>query len=138
MTKATDLLKTNHIKQVDWLSNQIKKNNTSIFLNPDLAIKAFDKLGKSLVISDSDLEKYVYRYLSETGKKRLVTTLRVAETRSKKSFLTTLQVNLEPNNDARLTELTKQSGLTRTELINRMIQSTVWKKKEEEQLEINL
>ncbi len=138
MTETTDILKTEHSKQVSWLENQIKKNNTSIFLNSSLAIPAFDKLNSELMISNEDVQNYVFRYLSDSGKKKLVTTLRVAETRRKKSFLVSLQVNLEPNNNQRLNELAKQSGLTKTALINEMIRCANWKKKEEEQLEINL
>jgi macrodomain Ter protein organizer (MatP/YcbG family) len=138
MTKTADILKTDHTKQIAWLENQIKKNNTSIFLNSARAIDAFRALDGELFPTDESIEMYVSRFLSDSGKKKLVTTLRVAETRRKKSFLVSLQVNLDPNNNQRLTELAKQSGLTKTELINKMIQCANWKKKEEEQLEINL
>lgn len=138
MTKTADILKTEHTKQVTWLEKQIKNNNTSIFLNSSLAITAFDRLNSELIASDEHVEKYVFRYLSDAGKKKLVTTLRVAETRRKKSFLVSLQVNLDPNNHQRLNELAKQSGLTKTVLINEMIRCANWKKREEEQLEINL
>jgi macrodomain Ter protein organizer (MatP/YcbG family) len=138
MTKTADILKTEHHKQVAWLKKQIEKNNTSIFLNPSLAVPAFDALNSDFITPDEHVERYIFRYLSDSGKKKLVTTLRVAETRRKKSFLVSLQVNLEPNNNQRLTELSKQSGLTKTELVNKMIQCANWKKREEEQLEINL
>ena len=139
MTQSITILQTDHTKQLIWLEKQIQKNNTSIFLNPERAIDAYEGLkGDSLILSEVDIEKFVARYLSEPGKKKLITTLRVAETRRKKSNLVMLQVNLEPNNNKRLTELSESSGLTKTEIINKMIQCAKWKKKEEEQLEITL
>jgi hypothetical protein len=138
MTKAADLLKTEHTKQISWLSNQIKNNKTSIFLNASRAIKAFDDLNSDLILEPKAVESYVFRYLSDEGIKRLVTTLRVSETRRRKSFLTMLQVNLEPKNNSKLTKLAEDTGLSKTDLINRMIECTNFVKKEEEQLEINI
>lgn len=143
MTKSTDILKTEHSKQLSWVRKQIENSNTSIFLNPLKAFQAFDALtdeskGGSLIVDDEIIEKYIFRYLSDSGKKKLITTLRVAETRKKKSGLTMLQVNLEPRNQQRLNELAELSGLTKTDLINKMIQCANWKKREEEQLEIDM
>lgn len=139
MSKSEELLKTDHLRQVSWLEGQIKRCNNSIFLNPTLAIPAFELLGSGdLITSESDIEAYVSRYLSDSGKNKLLTTLRVANTRAKNSFLTTLQVNLEPQNDLKLEKLAKESGLTKTELINRMIAGSNWIRKVEEQLEIKI
>lgn len=139
MTQSITILQTDHIKQLAWLEKQIQKNNNSIFLNSKVALDAYEGLkGDNLIIPENDIEKFMARYLSVSGKKKLITTLRVAETRRKNSTLTMLQVNLEPNNNHRLTELSKLSGLTKTELINKMIQCAIWKKREEEQLEITL
>ena len=47
MTKSANkptILTTNHTMQIKWLDGQIIKNNNSIFLNPNLALKAYEKL----------------------------------------------------------------------------------------------
>lgn len=138
MLKSTDLFKTEHLRQLSWMDGQIKKNDTSIFLNASLAIKAYDALKSELVPTEEAIEKFMFRYLSESGKKKLITTLRVADTRRKNSCLSRLQVNLEPKNNRKLDKLVKKTGLSKTELINMMIDGATWIQKKEEQLKIDL
>lgn len=138
MIKMDALLKTDHHRQIAWLDGQIKKNNTSIFLNAPLAIKAYDAFSAELLPSDQEIEKFIFRYLSEQGKRKLITTLRVADTRRKNSCLSRLQVNLEPKNNRKLDKLVKKSGLSKTELINMMIDGATWVQKKEEQLKIDI
>lgn len=138
MIKADDLLKTDHTRQINWLENQIKKNNTSIFLNAKRAEKAFDELRKKLIPDDSEVEAYMKRYLSDTGKKKLVTTLRVALTRAKTE--SRLQVDITSKNNSKLEYLKTQTNLTKQEIINKLIDNadlSIFKCKEE-QLEITL
>lgn len=129
MDKLPDILKTDHDRQFAWLENQIKINNGSSFLNPVISYKAFNDLD-DLFLDPLKLELFVSRYLSERGIKRLVTTLRVANTRRKNSYLKTLDVKLEPRNFSKLDKISKKTGLTKTELINMMIKNSVFSKKE--------
>lgn len=139
MIKADELLKTEHTRQLTWLDNQIKKGENSIFLNPKRANTAYKKLQKeSLIIDDLDVEKFIGRYLSETGKKKLITTLRVALNRTKSQER--LQINLTPKNGAILDYLKHETKLTKQEIINKLIENadlSIFKNKEE-QLEITL
>lgn len=139
MMKANDLLKTEHTRQLNWLANQIKKDNTSIFLNPKLANKAFEKLTtESLIPDESKIEKYMKRYLSESGTKKLVTTLRVALKRAKES--NKLQVNLTIENNSKLEYLKSKTKLTKQEIINKLLEEATLRvfDSKEEQLEITL
>ena len=75
MLKASELLKTNHSKQLTWLKNQFLKGEMIVFLNPPKARDAYNKIDENLIINDEDLEAFIARYLSEIGKKKLITTL---------------------------------------------------------------
>lgn len=129
MDKLPDILKTDHARQFAWLENQIKIKNGSSFLNPVISYKAFNEL-YDLFLDPLKLESFVSRYLSESGTKRLVTTLRVANTRRKNSYLKSLDVKLDPRNFSKLDKISKKTGLTKTELINMMIKNSVFSKKE--------
>lgn len=139
MIKANDLLKTEHTRQIKWLDNQIKKDETSIFLNAKLANKAFEKLtNESLIPDEEKVEKYVKRYLSDTGTKRLVTTLRVALSRAKNDYR--LQINLTMKNNSKLEYLKSKTNLTKQEIINKLLEEATLRvfESKEEQLEITL
>lgn len=144
MTKLSDMpkaLKSNHQTQIKWLDGQIAKNNRSIFLNPEKAEAAYNKLNEENMgqIEKKDLEKFVARYLSESGIKKIITTIRVAETRAKKKGFK-LQCNIEFSNNQKLEKLMKATGMNKGEVINKLIELANINKitKKEEQLEITL
>ena len=139
MSKANEILKTEHTKQLKWLDGQIAKNDNSIFVNPKTAIDNYEALkDESLVISNDEIEKYIARNLSEAGKKKLITTLRVAETRAKAGAK--LQVTITEKNKSKLDYLADKTGMKKVDIINKLIEmanlSTVTKT--EQQLEITL
>lgn len=136
MLKASELLKTNHSKQLTWLKNQFLKGEMIVFLNPQKARDAYNKIDENLIINDEDLEAFIARYLSEIGKKKLITTLRVALTRAKKEER--LQVNLSGRSGSKLDYIKKNTGLTKEQIINIMIQKadlSIFKGAKEDQLE---
>ena len=111
---------TNHNAQIKWLDGQIAKNNGSIFLNSVKAEAAWRKLKRDLIIDEQALEKFVSRYLSETGIKKLHITLRVAETRAKtKTFR--LQCQIEYSANRKLESMIRKTGLSKGELISQLI-----------------
>lgn len=122
MTKRPSILSTEHDRQFNWLTKQIKNFNLSIFLNPKLAMDAFESLNESSpgFLDNKDLEKYVERYLSEVGHKRLITTLRVAESRSKKGF--SLQANISRRSNGKLNYMVGKTAMKKNELIDKLIE----------------
>jgi hypothetical protein len=127
MSKKTDLLKSNHTAQITWLEGQIAKNNGSIFLNSNLAIKAWSDLkGENIgFIDDQDVEAFMSRNLSKAGGEKLYTTLRVAETRAKKNGFR-LQCNIDYSANQKLEKMMRQTGQNKGDLLNRLIeQATV-------------
>jgi len=120
MIKASELLKTCHSRQLTWIDNQIAKGGASVFLNPRLARDARTALDDYLVIADSEVEKYVARYLSDIGKKKLLITLRVALNRENKEER--LQVNLSAQNGSKLDYLKNKTGLTKEKIINILVE----------------
>lgn len=140
MAKSTEILKTNHIAQITWLDNQIRKNNLSIFMNAKRAMVAYEKLQSKEMgqISDKDIEKFMASRLSESGLKKLVTTLRVAETRAKSGFA--LQATITAKNKAKLDYLASKTGMKKNDIINKLLEMSDIRvlEKTEEQLEITL
>lgn len=129
MSKKTELFTSNHAAQSKWIDGQIAKNNMAIFLNPHKAETAWDELKSELFIDDQALEYFVGRYLSETGIKKLYTTLRVAETRAKKTAFR-LQCNIEYAANQKLEKMMRQTGQSKGELLSRLIeQATVTESK---------
>lgn len=141
MSKASEILKTNHTAQLKWLDGQIKKDNMSIFLNAKLAMTAYKRLqNKNMgIIDDKDVEKLIGDRLTDEAKKKLVTTLRVAETRSKKNGFQ-LQATITYSNNEKLKMLMTETGMKKQDVINKLIELADLKKitKTEEQLEITL
>ena len=120
MMKKAELLKTEHMVQQIWLKNQMSKINFSTgknFLNSDVALRAWDKLG-DLVIRDADLEHYISVHLSEQGLKKLVTTLRVHKKRNGKELL---QVEITDASRRKLSLMVFKSGKTKIEIIDYLI-----------------
>jgi hypothetical protein len=140
MTKPTEILKTNHVAQSIWLDGQLRKNNLSIFLNAKIAIAAYEKLNSDCMglISDSDLEEFISSRLSKNGMKKLITTLRVAESRSKNGFA--LQASITQDNKNKLDYLASRTGMKKNDVINKLIELADLSvlTKTEEQLEITL
>jgi hypothetical protein len=120
--KKTELLKTDHQVQLNWLDNQIAKivnDGAKSFSNVDVAERAYNKMMKeSLITSDSDIEHFVSIYLSEIGITKLVTTLRVYK---KRNSTERLQVEITSSNKSRLNQLVTTSGKTKIEIINYLI-----------------
>jgi hypothetical protein len=133
-------LKKDHITQLKWLDNQILKNNDSIFLNPKNALTAYTKFKNkhTLIIPDEEIEAFIASRLTEKALKKLVTTLRVAETRSKAHF--TLQATISLSSKRKLDYLAKKTGMKKNEIIDKLIEMSDLDKtiKTEEQLEITL
>ncbi|QDO85188.1 hypothetical protein FM037_20545 [Shewanella psychropiezotolerans] len=118
--KKAELLKTEHMVQQIWLKNQMSKINFSTgknFLNSDVALRAWDKLG-DLVLRDADLEHYISVHLSEQGLKKLVTTLRVHKKRNGKELL---QVEITDASRRKLSLMIFKSGKTKIEIIDYLI-----------------
>lgn len=139
MLKSNELLKTDHTRQLNWLGNQIEKDNNSIFLNPKLANTAFKELQNSSLIPDNeDVENFMNRYLSDIGKKKLITTLRVALSRAKADYR--LQINLTYKSNAKLEYLKSKTNLSKQEIINKLLEEATLRvfEKKEEQLNITL
>ena len=123
MTKKADLFTSNHTAQSKWIDGQIAKNNMAVFLNPHKAEAAWDELKSELIIGDQALENFVKRYLSEVGIKKLYTTLRVAETRAKKTGFR-LQCNIEYSANQKLEKIMRKTGLSKGELLSQLIEQT--------------
>lgn len=138
MNKQNEILKTEHAKQLKWLDKQISDAKSSLFLNPKVAMKEYEALGKDLIPDPLDVESFMNRYLTESAKKRLITTLKVAATRAKKGLA--YQVNLEDKNKAKLEYLATKTGMKKADIINKLIEMADLEviTKKEEQLEITL
>jgi hypothetical protein len=139
--KKAELLKTEHMVQLKWLENQITKisnDGAKTFSNVNAAERAYNKMRKdSLIVSNDDIEHFTSVYLSETGLRKLVTTLRVYRKRNNAEIL---QVEITKNNKAQLNYLVKITGKTKVEIINQLIANADLHefKKEEVQLDIEL
>jgi hypothetical protein len=123
--KKSELFKTEHQVQLKWLDNQMAKianDGAKSFTNADVAERAYNKmLSDSLITSDSDIEHFVSIHLSESGLKKLATTLRVYKKRNSSERL---QVEISRSNKSRLDQLVKLSGKTKIEIINQLIENT--------------
>ena len=119
--KKSELLKTDHHIQLNWLDNQIAKTtdgqNDSFFDLP-VAVRAYEKLKKSLIPSEHEIEHFMDVQLSDNGLRRLVTAMRVYR---KRSNAERLQVEITQSNKAKLDELVLLSGKTKIEIINLLI-----------------
>ena len=139
--KKAELLKTNHQVQLNWLDNQIAKiasDGAKSFSNADVAERAYNRMQRdSLISSNNDIEHFVSVHLSETGLRKLVTTLRVYKKRDNSEIL---QVEITIGNKAQLNHLVKISGKTKIEIINQLIANADFCEfqKSEEQLDIEL
>lgn len=136
--KKSELLKTEHQTQLKWLDNQMAKianEGSKSFINVRVAERAYKKMGKSLIIDNSEIEHFVSAHLSETGLRKMVTTLRVY---LKRSNAQRLQVEITKTNKNRLDQLVEMSGKTKIEIINLLIAQADLSefKKPEEQLEL--
>lgn len=136
--KKSELLKTEHSVQLKWLNNQMAKianDGAHSFSNVSTAERAYKKMNKALITSDSDLEHFMSVYLSETGLRKLVTTLRVYK---KRNNTERLQVEISQTNKHLLNRMVEMSGKTKIEVINLLIENADLRefKKQEEQLEL--
>lgn len=140
--KKSDLLKTEHDVQLKWLSNQIAKisnDGALAFKNTKTSERSFNRMLKENigVPSNSDIEHFVSVNLSETGIRKLVTTLRVY---LKRSGAERLQVELTKSNKQLLDKLVDVSGKTKIEIINQLIGNALISdfQREEEQLALKV
>lgn len=138
--KKEELLKTEHDVQLKWLNNQISKienDGALAFKNPKTGERSFNKLLKENmgIPANSDIEHFVSIHLSETGIRKLVTTLRVY---LKRNGTERLQVELTKINKKHLDKLVEVSGQTKIEIINQLIGNALLAdfQRDEEQLEI--
>lgn len=124
--------------QLKWLDNQMAKianDGAKAFSNVNVAERAYNKMKKALISNDSDIEHFVSVHLSETGIRKLVTTLRVY---LKRNNTERLQVEITRSNKHLLDKLVEVSGKTKIEIINQLIANAVVSefKRAEEQLEL--
>lgn len=138
--KKAELLKIEHQVQLKWLDNQMAKianDGEKSFLNADVAERSYKKMNKNLSPRDSDIEHFISVHLSETGLRKLITTLRVNR---KRSHAERLQVEITKSNKLLLDKLVEVSGKTKIEIINQLIsEANVSEfKRAEEQLDIEL
>lgn len=140
--KKSELLKTEHDVQLKWLNNQIAKianDGALAFKNPKTGERSFNKmLNENMGIpSNSDIEHFVSTHLSETGIRKLVTTLRVT---LKRNGAERLQVELTKSNKQLLDKLVEVSGKTKIDIINQLIGNSLISdfQREEEQLALKV
>ena len=120
MTKS-ELLKTDHHIQLNWLDNQITKTHdgkNDSFFNLPVAVRAYEKLKKNLIPSEHEIEHFMDVQLSDNGLRRLVTAMRVYR---KRNNAERLQVEITSLNKAKLDKLVLLSGKTKIEIINLLI-----------------
>jgi len=122
MSKKTELLSSNHTAQITWLNGQLAKNNSSIFLNPGLAEKAWRKLQNNNmgIMDDNDVEAFMSRYLSKSGEDKLYTTLRVAESRAKKNGFR-LQCNIEYSANQKLEKILRKTRQSKGDFLSLLL-----------------
>lgn len=119
--KKSELLKTDHHIQLNWLDNQIAKTTdgkNDSFFDLKVAVRAYEKLKKSLIPSEHEIEHFMDVQLSDNGLRRLVTAMRVYR---KRNNAERLQVEITQLNKAKLDELVLLSGKTKIEIINLLI-----------------
>ncbi len=138
--KKQELLKQDHLTQINWLDNQMRKianDGAKSFSNAKTAERAYKNLKKDLIIDDNDLEHFISCQLSPAGLKKLITTLKVKISRSGDKKL---QVELNSSVKSKLDRLVKNSKYTQRELITLLITEADENrfKKKEEQLEITI
>lgn len=139
MTK-NELLKQDHITQIKWLDNQMRKianSGAESFSNVEVAERAYRDLKKDLITDDSDLEHFINCHLSPTGMRKLTTTLKVKISRS---YNEKLQVELSKGIKSKLDDLVNNSSYTQREVITILIMEANESrfKRNEEQLEITM
>ncbi len=138
--KKQELLKQDHSTQINWLDNQMLKiahDGAKSFSNIKTAERAYKSLKKNLIVEDSDLEHFISVHLSDTGLKKLITTLKVKISRNKDKRL---QVELNSSTKNHLDKLVENSKYTQRELITILIMEADENrfKADEKQLEITL
>ncbi|MEL0630738.1 hypothetical protein [Psychromonas aquatilis] len=119
--KKSELLKTDHHIQLNWLDNQIAKTTdgkNDSFFDLKVAVRAYEKLKKNLIPSEHEIEHFMDVQLSDNGLRRLVTAMRVYQ---KRCNAERLQVEITQLNKAKLDELVLLSGKTKIEIINALI-----------------
>lgn len=116
--KKSELLKTEHDVQFNWLKNQMAKiggDGRASFLNADVAERSFEKLSLALVLDYPDLEHFISVHLSPGGMKKLVTSLRV---RSNRNNSIQLQVEISRKNKIILDGIMEKTGKTQKQIID--------------------
>ena len=119
--KKSELLKTEHPVQMNWLQGQMAKithDGKKSFLNADVAERAYCKINKALIVDDIDLEHFMSVHLSKAGVQKLVTTLRVYKKRQESAQL---QVVISSSSKNHLDKIVQASGKTKVEIINYLI-----------------
>lgn len=113
----------------NWLENQIRSGKSkTIFLNEKPAVRSFYKLNLNLAVLDqdeSDLDHFISVHLNKSGIVKLKTTVRISKKRTveKSGSCKLLQCTLYGSESEKLDKLVKLSGLTKIDIINRLIRS---------------
>jgi len=119
--KKNEILSTLHDVQLTWLDNQVLKihnGSDKSFKDTKKALDSYKLLKNSLIPSNEMIEDFMIDHLSESGTKKLLTTLRVYV---KRNSSIRLQVELTSINKYKLDNLSDETGLSKIEIINRLI-----------------
>ena len=114
-------------RQVLWIENQIKNYKEDSFLNYENARLEFDRGMLNPMSAPKIIHAFVDEFLSDAGLKKLNTSLKIFKMRQldKKNKSQKLEVILDLDTIQKLDQLTKKSGLTKTEIIKQLIQNSL-------------
>lgn len=124
--KFTILAEKKYLKrQVLWIENQIKNYKEDSFLKYENARSEFERGMLNPMSSPKVIHAFVNEFLSETGLKRLNTSIKIFKKRQadKKSKSQKLEVILDLETLSFLEEIATKSGLTKTEIIKQLIKN---------------
>lgn len=143
--------------QINWIVKQIESCKDDSFSDLELARSKMDKitilrlekkqpkrqLQRNLKLAESNLHGFRNSFLSESGFSKLNTTLKVARKRllDKEAGSKKLDVTVSPEVFGKLNELVKDTGLTKTALIEELILNydpRIRSEYEEDQLELDV
>lgn len=124
--KFTILTENKYLKrQVLWIENQIKNFKEDSFLKYENARSEFERGMLTPMSSPQIIHAFVNEFLSETGLKRLNTSIKIFKKRQadKKSKSQKLEVVLDLETISFLDSIAERSGLTKTEIIKQLIKN---------------
>jgi len=108
--------------QESWIRRQIEHSKEDSFINQSLALKEIDEAGIAAFASPYDVDKFRDKHLSESGKRKLSSTLRTFKKRQNK-MLTTQRLDIDISQPAYLAleAITREQKVTKIKLIERLL-----------------